>query len=57
MKVFQQGFGAWNAEITGALPVGRSIFGIGTDISPALVSVGYIVGRNIGILVFGGGLI
>ena len=33
------------------------IFGIGTDISPALVSVGYIVGRNIGILVFGGGLI
>ena len=57
MKVFQQGFGAWNAEITGALPVGRSIFGIGTDISPALVSVGYIVGRNIGILAFTGGLI
>ena len=33
------------------------IFGIGTDISPALISVGYIVGRNIGILVVGGGLI
>ena len=33
------------------------IFGIGTDISPALVSVGYIVGKNIAILVFSGGLI
>ena len=37
--------------------MGKSIFGLGTDISPALISVGYIVGRNIGILVFAGGLI
>ena len=35
----------------------QSIFGIGTDLSPALISVGYIVGRNIGILVVAGGLI
>ncbi len=57
MKLFQQGFGAWHAEMAGATTVGRSIFGLGTDLSPALISVGYIVGRNIGILVVGGGLI
>tara|TARA_Y100000741_G_scaffold363622_1_gene352321 strand:+ start:2263 stop:4137 length:1875 start_codon:yes stop_codon:yes gene_type:complete len=60
MKLFQGGFGAWKSEIAGATAIGAgkgSIFGIGTDISPALISVGYIVGRNIGILVVGGGLI
>ena len=57
MKLFQQGFGAWHAEMAGATTMGRSIFGLGTDLSPALISVGYIVGRNIGILVVGGGLI
>ena len=57
MKLFQQGFGAWHSEMAGATTMGRSIFGLGTDLSPALVSVGYIVGRNIGILVVAGGLI
>ena len=57
MKVCQQGFAMWHAEIVGAAGVGRSIFGIGSDLSPALISVGYIVGRNIGILVLAGGLI
>tara|TARA_B100000614_G_scaffold38202_1_gene30595 strand:- start:767 stop:2629 length:1863 start_codon:yes stop_codon:yes gene_type:complete len=57
MKLFQQGFGMWQAEAAGARSIGGSIFGLGTDLSPALISVGYIVGRNIGILVFAGGLI
>ena len=57
MKLLQQGFGMWPAEAAGARSLGGSIFGIGTDLSPALISVGYIVGRNIGILVFAGGLI
>ena len=57
MKLAQQGFAMWNAAIEGATTVGRSIFGIGSDLSPALISVGYIVGRNIGILVVTGGLI
>ena len=35
----------------------RSIFGMGASLSPSLFSVGYIVGRNIGILAFTGGLI
>ena len=57
MKLFQQGFGMWHVEAAGARAIGGSIFGIGTDLSPALISVGYIVGRNIGILVVAGGLI
>ncbi len=57
MKLCQQGFAMWHAEMAGAAVVGKSIFGIGTDLSPALISVGYIVGRNIGILVVAGGLI
>lgn len=57
MKLCQQGFAMWHAEVAGATVLGRSIFGIGTDLSPALISVGYIVGRNIGILVVAGGLI
>jgi putative OPT family oligopeptide transporter len=57
MKLCQLGFGMWHAEMAGATVIGKSIFGIGTDLSPALISVGYIVGRNIGILVVAGGLI
>ena len=57
MKLCQQGLGMWHAAIEGAVVVRGSIFGLGTDLSPALISVGYIVGRNIGILVIAGGLI
>ena len=60
MKVAQQGYQLWSAAIAGAikLPIGKgAIFGLGTNLSPALIAVGYIVGRNIGILVVGGGLI
>ena len=57
MKLCQQGFAMWHAAIESATVVSGSIFGIGTDLSPALISVGYIVGRNIGILVVAGGLI
>lgn len=57
MKLAEQGFTMWHAVLEGATRVGGSIFGIGTNLSPALISVGYIVGRNIGILVVTGGLI
>lgn len=57
MKLAQQGFTMWHAAVEGARSVGGAIFGIGSDLSPALISVGYIVGRNIAILVFAGGLI
>ena len=57
MKVAEQGFSMWNIVLEGATSVGKSIFGLGTNLSPALLSVGLIVGRNIGILVLAGGLI
>ncbi len=57
MKIAEQGFAMWHAVLEGATRIGGSIFGIGTNLSPALISVGYIVGRNIGILVITGGLI
>ena len=57
MKLGQQGFSLWNSAVEGATHMGRSVFGFGMDLSPALISVGYIVGRNISILVFAGGLI
>ena len=55
MKLAQQGFALWGSAIEGIRSFGGSIFGIGCDLSPALLSVGYIVGRNIAILVFVGG--
>lgn len=63
MKLAQQAFNMWNSAIDFAIPffsrVGgkRSIIGFGSELSPALLAVGYIVGRNIAILVFAGGLI
>ena len=57
VKVMEQGFQAWHAALEGATRVGSSIFGFGSNLSPALVSVGYIVGRNISSLIFMGGLI
>ena len=65
LKLLEQGLGMWKATIQGATvltatragnAVGTSIFSISTSISPSLISVGYIVGRNIGILVVSGGL-
>ncbi|NQV49444.1 MAG: oligopeptide transporter, OPT family [Candidatus Marinimicrobia bacterium] len=57
MKLGQQGFALWHSAIEGATHLGRSVLGFGMDLSPALISVGYIIGRNISILVFSGGLI
>ena len=41
----------------GAVQAGRAIFGYGTELGVALLGVGYIVGLNIAVLVFAGGLI
>ena len=57
MKLSQAGFALWTPAIEGIKNIGGSIFGIGCSLSPALLSVGYIVGKNIAILVFSGGLI
>ncbi|HDR05861.1 MAG TPA: oligopeptide transporter, OPT family [Candidatus Marinimicrobia bacterium] len=61
MKLMQQGFQLWHSAVEGATGLvikGKHIiFGFGSDLSPALMAVGFIVGRNIAILVFSGGLI
>ncbi len=57
MKLCQQGFSMWHSAVDGARSIGGAVFGIGTELSPALLSVGYIVGKNSAILVFSGGLI
>ena len=51
------GFNIWSEAIGGATTIKNTVFGMGSSLSPSLISVGYIVGRNIGILAFSGGLI
>ena len=57
VKLGDLAFGIWSSAIGGAKAIGGAIFGMGSSLSPSLISVGYIVGRNIGILAFSGGLI
>jgi len=57
LKLGQTGLKVAAGSATGSVTVGRSVFGMGSDLSPALLGVGYIVGLNIAVLVFGGGLI
>ncbi|MEE2858252.1 MAG: oligopeptide transporter, OPT family [Candidatus Neomarinimicrobiota bacterium] len=57
MKLAQAGLSLWSSAIESIKNIGGAIFGIGCDLSPALLAVGYIVGRNISILVFSGGVL
>jgi len=57
VKIGELAFSVWSSALGGAIIYKGSIFGIGASLSPSLYSVGYIVGRNIGILAFTGGLI
>jgi putative OPT family oligopeptide transporter len=49
--------GLWPGAVEGAKRLGGSIAYFGSDLSPALLSVGYIVGLNIAILIFLGGVL
>ena len=62
LKLCQQGFGMWNQAAETAFGFrnargGKTIFGIGGDLSPALLGVGYIIGLNISVLMIAGGLL
>ncbi len=57
LKLTQTGFKLVGDRFTGAVTAGGAIFGFGSDLSVALLGVGYIVGLNIAVLVFAGGLI
>ncbi|BAA29435.1 OPT family oligopeptide transporter [Pyrococcus horikoshii] len=49
--------GLWSGTLEAAKLVGRRVLYFGSDLSAALISVGYIVGLNIAFLVFLGGAI
>lgn len=58
VKFAESGLKIWSGTAQAATYVGeRGIAYVGTNLSPALLSVGYIVGLNIAVLVFAGGAI
>ena len=57
VKLGELAFSVWSSALGGAIAIKGAIFGLGASLSPSLFSVGYIVGRNIGILAFTGGII
>lgn len=54
-KLCAKGIGLWPEAIEGAKGLGRTLVYGGSNLSPALLSVGYIVGLNIAVLIFLGG--
>ena len=54
-KLCATGLGLFGGVLQGAARIGSSILYGGMNLSPALLSVGYIVGLNIAILIFIGG--
>jgi len=57
LKLAQSGLKVVTETVSGSVTAGGAIFGFGSNLSVALLAVGYIVGMNIAVLVFGGGLI
>lgn len=56
-KLGQTGLKIFAGSVGGSVKAGKSIFGMGSDLSVALLAVGYIVGLNIAVLIFIGGAI
>jgi len=56
-KVLSTGLGIFKGSVEVAMRIGNPVFFAGTDISPALLAVGYIVSLEIAALVFIGGVI
>ncbi len=54
-KIGAGGIGLWPDVVEGAKAIKGSIAYFGSNLSPALLSVGYIVGLNIAVLIFLGG--
>ena len=54
-KLAETGLRLWSATIEGAGFAGSGLWYLGSNLSPALLGVGYIVGLNIAVLVFVGG--
>lgn len=55
VKFAESGLRAWSDSIEGTLALGRTLLYGGCNLSPALVAVGFIIGRNTAAVVFLGG--
>jgi len=56
-KFLSSALGLIKGTIEGAVRIGKSIFYAGSDLSVALLGIGYLVGFNVSVLVFIGGFI
>ncbi|NQV37568.1 MAG: oligopeptide transporter, OPT family [Candidatus Marinimicrobia bacterium] len=57
LKIGAEAMNLWGGILTGASRIGNTFASFQLNLSPALISVGYIVGLNIAVLVFAGGVI
>ncbi len=57
LKLCQSGLRAVASKVSGSVSAKGAVFGVGSELGVALLAVGYIVGLNIAVLVFAGGLI
>ncbi len=55
VKFAESGLRIWSESIEGTLSLGRTLLYGGCNLSPALVAVGFIIGRNTAAVVFLGG--
>lgn len=56
-KLATSGLRLWQGAAETATQVGGAVFYVGSSLSPALLAVGYIVGFNVAVLVFAGGVL
>lgn len=56
-KLMESGFALSKATVETAFAAGSKIFYFGAGVSPALVSVGYIVGLEVALVIFAGGAV
>jgi len=56
LKFGAAGLRIWTGVVEAARGIGGTVVYFGSNVSPALLSVGYIVGLNIAVLIFAGGL-
>ncbi|NIA18714.1 MAG: oligopeptide transporter, OPT family [Simkaniaceae bacterium] len=56
-KIGAEAMNLWSGILSGAARLGNTFASFQLNLSPALISVGYIVGLNIAVLVFAGGVI
>ena len=57
LKIGSEAMNLWSGILSGASRLGNTFASFQLNLSPALISVGYIVGLNIAVLVFAGGVI